>query len=246
MQRFLSKLKNCFKNSKPSFILTLLTFIIFIIIVCDEFKLEKSYKTMFLFSVPFVICLIITMLRNIFIDKRYIRILSNFLAAFLVMFLPFYYILTTAYLITDKIENPVIDIKYYTKYYNYIGSLRKAFPKEIPESATNVEFKYYPGFLQSGNEYSLYYIDENITLDEFDNLYKNKAEWIGNIGNYKLKPGLLGNSLNIDNIKSNDNDFTIYLIESSCDDSGYCNHGEYIFAAINEETHEIIYKMAMW
>lgn len=245
MKRVFSKLKIWFKNAKEIFILTILTFIIFSITTCEEFRLDVSYWAIFLYSIPFIVCLIITIFTNIF-KKRFIKILSNFLAAFLVIFLPFYYILTTAYLIIDKIENPVIDIKYYTKYYNYIGSLRKAFPKEIPESATNVEFKYYPGFLQSGNEYSLYYMDENITLDEFDSLYKNKAEWMGNIDNYKLKPGLLGNSLNIDNIKSNDNDFTIYLIESSCDDSGYCNHGKYIFAAINEETHEIIYKMDMW
>ena len=71
MKRVFSKLKIWFKNAKEPFILTILTFIIFVIATYGEFRLDVSYWSIFLYSIPFIICLVITILTNTFKKKIY-------------------------------------------------------------------------------------------------------------------------------------------------------------------------------
>lgn len=149
-------------------------------------------------------------------------------------------------------EHPITDIHSYKEKVN--GSrLLKVFPKEIPDDVKNIKFKYSPGVLQAGTDISLYYVDKNMTLEMFDKFYKNKAIWIGHIDDYNNRPdkqsspgiksGLL---LNDAATYENANDYVIYLIESYCDNSGYCNHASFLFAAFNEKTNEVIYASEEW
>ena len=63
--------------------------------------------------------------------------------------------------------NTVTDSKYYNYYVNG-ERLEKVFPAKIPSNAKNIEFYYVPGILQSGTSYSLYYIDDSMTKENFD------------------------------------------------------------------------------
>ena len=81
----------------------------------------------------------------------------------------------------------------------------------------------------------------------FNEKYKDNAIWIGNIDEYDEKEGLLtGAFSNTPAYDKNSSDYVIYLYEDYCDDSGYCNHGEFLFAAFNEKTSEVIYKHEYW
>lgn len=241
----MKKIKLWIKNAKLSFILTVLNLIIVIFVGINSIKLGK-WLELILFSIPFVFCLIITILTNIFINIKIIKIMSNFLSVLLVFVIPIYYLIISFDSAFYQLENPIINIKYYEKYYNNVDELKKAFPEEIPLEAENIEFKYLPGLLQGSTKYSLYYIDQNMTEDKFDKLYKNKSEWSGSINDYNKQEGLLSEMFNFVFIKSNKEDFIIYLIEGNCDESGYCNHGNYIVTAINKNTKEIIYEYSSW
>ena len=172
--------------------------------------------------------------------------MSNFLSALLVFVIPIYYLIISFDSAFYQLGNPIINIKYYEKYYNNVVELKKAFPEEIPLEVENIEFKYLPGLFQGSTKYSLYYIDKNMTVEKFAKLYKEKSEWSGSINEYKKQEGLLSGMFNSISIKSSKEDFMIYLIEGNCDESGYCNHGNYIVTAINEDTKEIIYQYSSW
>ena len=149
-------------------------------------------------------------------------------------------------------DHPITDIHSYKDKVNG-NRLLKAFPKEIPKDVENIKFEYSPGVLQAGTDISLYYVDKNMTLEKFDKMYKNKAIWIGHINDYnnrtdkQTSPGIQsGLLLNDVATYENANDYVIYLIESYCDNSGYCNHASFLFAAYNEKTNEIIYASEEW
>lgn len=141
--------------------------------------------------------------------------------------------------------NLITDTKYYKDKVN--GHLLEVFPKDIPTNAEEVNFFYSPDFLQGGSSIALYYIDKDMTIDKFDEKYKFKAEWVGYFEDYNDKDGLLtGAFLNTPAQYNNENDYIIYLVNSRCDNSGYCNHGNFLFTSFNKNTNEIIFKSENW
>ena len=111
----------------------------------------------------------------------------------------------------------------------------------------NIHFYYAPGILQGGTNYSLYYIDKNLTREEFDKRYREKAIWIGCKSEYAEKSELLASAFSFTPVDYNAEDnYIIYLVDRNCDDSGYCNHGNFLFVAYNEETHEVIFRAEFW
>ena len=86
-----------------------------------------------------------------------------------------------------------------------------------------------------------------MTKENFDKEYKNKAIWIGHKEEYTEKEGLLSRVFTYTpSYYKNENDYIIYLIEGRCDDSGYCNHGDFLIAAFNEKTNEVIFSSGEW
>lgn len=136
--------------------------------------------------------------------------------------------------------HPITNVKSY-KYKGQGDWLFQAFPKEIPKSSRNVQFWYEPGFLQAGTSYSLYYIDPDLDVETFKTTYSEKALKTSYVDNNKF--GIFSHT---PVEEKNKKYFYIYVIQDRCDDSGYCNHGEYLIVAINENTKEIIYKGAYW
>lgn len=158
----------------------------------------------------------------------------------------FYYFIALFVCALLSVTNPVTDSKYYNHYVTG-ERLEKVFPEKIPSNAKNIEFYYAPGILQGGTNYSLYYIDDSITKEKFDKEYKNNAIWIGHKEEYTEKEGLLyGVFAYTPAYFENENDYIIFLIEGRCDDSGYCNHGDFLIAAFNEQTKEVVFRSEQW
>lgn len=193
----------------------------------------------------FLLFLLFTLF-DIYFHTKKIKIIINCLVILLTFSLWIYYpaaIIISAIL---EFENPITDVKAYNV--KLRGSwFSNIFPKEIPSTAENISFRFAPGFLQAGTEVSLYYVDNSINIETFKSTYQEKAKWSGyRWQNNPQKISLVGAFSNTPLEYQRGADFYLYLIEGKCDDSGYCNHGEYLFVAINENTKEIVYKGAYW
>jgi len=84
------------------------------------------------------------------------------------------------------------------------------------------------------------------SLEDIDYLYKDKAEQISYTGDYYTKYGIINDFLSQADIHDKIDNYVIYLIDSRCDNSGYCNHGEFRLVAFNELNKEIVYQYSYW
>ena len=241
-------LKEIKKNNKLAFIFVIINFIIGTLLFYEALfrSINIILITLLISYLPFIIFFIISLLSYHLKDNlkaiKVIKIVTKIL-----IYLQVFYYFMAIFIISILISlNPVTNQKYY-KFFVNSDELTKVFPKQIPDNVKNVQFYYAPGVLQGSTDYVLYYIDENINLDKFNNYFKDKAIWIGHKKEYTEKKELLTGTFSFTPIEyKNEDDFIIYLIKGECDDSGYCNHGKYLFAAINENTNEIIYKLSFW
>lgn len=230
------------------FIMCIITFIIGILLSLGLVGLPLKAKILILLAsfIPFILFLIITFIMYKFNEKK--KVVSAFKVFALILFCLLLYYYFIALFVINAIEatNPVTNPKYYS-YYVTDSRLKKAFPNKIPKNVDNVKFYYAPGFLQGGTRYTLYYVDNNMTLDKFDKTYKKKAEWIGHKNEYTEKFGLLSSIFySTPSEYKSENDYIIYLIDGDCDNSGYCNHGYFLIAAFNEKTHEVVFSSEAW
>ena len=237
-------LKEIKKNNKLVFNFTIITFIIGTLLFYESLfrPINIILITLLLSYIPFIIFFIISLLSYHFKDNlKAIKIIKIVTKIF--TYLQVFYYFMAIFMITILMAiNPVTNPKYYNFFVNS-NDLTKIFPKKIPDNVKNVQFYYAPGILQSSTDYVLYYIDENLDLNQF----KDKAIWVGYEKDYTENRGLLTGVFSHTPIEyENKNNFIIYLIEGECDDSGYCNHGNYLLAAINENTNEIIYESSSW
>lgn len=241
------KIKEIFKYSKLSIIMCIITLLIGIWFYSSTAIGIPIKEKLIIFSasfIPFFIFLIITLLAYHFKEKykKILKIISIIISLVLI----FYYFIALFVCLLLSSTNPVTDSKYYN-YYVTGERLEKVFPAKIPSNAKNIEFYYAPGILQGGTNYSLYYIDDSMTREKFDKKYKNKAIWIGYKEEYTEKEGLLtGAFVHTPAYYENEDDYIIYLIEGRCDDSGYCNHGDFLIAAFNEQTKEVVFCSEQW
>lgn len=240
-------IKDVLRNSKFQIVLAIINFLIFALFVYST-KYDSwiyRYKVLLWASLPFIVCLILAVLKNKHYSNNKVKGAINVISGLLIFInFMFFCVLSIGYVIW-KGESPKLNIKYYTNYIERYDYVKDIFPKDIPNNVTNAEFYHIPGFLQGADEIVLYYVDKDLNIEEFDRKYKDKTEWIGYKDDYYQKEGLLVGSL-LYNKLDNDKDFKIYLFDSYCDDSGYCNHGYYILVGVNENTKEVIYKTSNW
>ena len=240
----LKKIKNILKNYIPCLVLMIIIFLIGCYIHRMSIGIEGIDKIILLFLayLPVIIFLVIIFFNFFGIQKSILFIICLF------GLLPYYFGTYVIYCWSYE-SAPNINIKYYNYYINS-EDLKEIFPKDIPKNAEKIEFKCIPTMvLQDKSDYALYYIDDSLTKEEFDKKYKEKAKWIGYIDDYVAEYNENHGSLStaFDYTSTiNSEDFLIYLIEDGCDDSGYCRHGRFSFAAFNEEKNEVIYRFSKW
>ena len=193
----------------------------------------------FFIYLPTVTFLIITITYVKLYKIKDSYIVFNVLAGFYAIGLFIYYFLLLFSLLALLVLNPVKNVKYY---YVYSGDSR-IFPEKIPDSAEDIYFYYSPMFLQAADVKILYYKDSKMTPELFDNKYRDISLWVGNIKSNNKMVKEISFPYDID---TNINDYMIYFIEGDCDNSGYCNHGNYLIAAYNEKTNEIFIKETTW
>ena len=234
-----------FKKIRLSLIMSVITFILGILIFFPSigFPLKVQIIAFLLSFIPFVLFLFFTFI--IYKNKEKKKVFYTFktFSIVLTFSLILYYFIALFYITIFEATNPMTNPKYYWFHKPNFD----VFPGKIPSSAKDASFIYFPGVLQGGTRYTLYYVDNNMTLDEFDEKYNDKAKWIGHMDDYKDNRGLLDGAFYYTPSEfKNENDYTIYLIEGKCDDSGYCNHGSFVIAAFNEKTNQVVYSAETW
>lgn len=237
--------KTTFKKIRFPLIMSIITFIIGIFLSYDSIGFPLKAQ-LIIFLAAFIPCILfVIFLFIIYKNKEKQKVYSIFKTISIVItcLLLFYYLIAMFVVVLTEAVNPMTN----PKYYSFHIPDKKVFPKKIPKDVDDVKFLYAPGILQGGTSYTLYYVDKNMTLDEFDKKYKKQAEWIGHIDDYKEKAGLLSGAFYYTPSEyKNENDYVIYLIKGRCDDSGYCNHGDFLIAAFNEKTHQVVYSTESW
>lgn len=241
-------MKEKIKRCKFPFIMSIITFIIgcFFAQSSIGIPVKGQFVILLLGFLPFIIFIGITLLSYRFSRNIETKNMFNCITGIFVFFLLLYYLVAIFECGFIEATNPITDIKYYKHYIN--GSyLTQVFPSRIPKNVDNIQFYYAPGMLQAGTNYSLYYVDKNLTKEEFDKRYREKAIWIGHKSEYTEKSGLLAGAFSFTPVDYSDEDnYIVYLIVGNCDDSGYCNHGEFLFVAYKEETHEVVFRAEFW
>lgn len=241
------KITQIIERSKLSFIMCIITLILSYIFIDSSLIFDGKEKIIVLLIgfVPVIVFLIITLAINYFYKKNIVQKALKILNILLIIILPMYYLIGFLACTVIKISNPIVNIKNYKYLVN--GELLNVFPSSIPENVIDTRLTYSPALLQAGDQITLYYIDNNLNFEEFDNKYKEKAIWIGNVDDYEENKGLLTGIFSDTSVTyETENDFIIYLIEGKCDDSGYCNHGKFTLAAVNPKTNEVIYEYKYW
>lgn len=212
----------------------------------------KAELEILVFSyLPTLLFILNTILMYKFHNSKKIITTFHILSIILTCILFIYYFIAIFIIVAIQAVNSVSNPIFY-KHYVSGTYLTKVFPKNIPKNVDNVQFHYNPPLLQGGSNYYLYYVDENMTSEKFDKKYKSKSMWVGHKEKYNEKKGLLSGDLLMYSKESyykkqeHENDFVIYLVEGKCDDSGWCNHGEFLYTAFNNKTKEIIYRAEKW
>ena len=234
-------------------IMTIITFFIgsFFIYVTIGVPLKAEFQILLVSYFPTLFFILNTILIYKFNNSKKIITTFHILSIILTCILFIYYFIALFIVALIQAINGVSNPIFY-KHYVSGTHLTKVFPENIPKNVSDVQFHYNPAFLQGGMIHYLYYVDENMTSDKFDKKYKSKAIWVGHKDEYNENKGLLSSGLLMYSEESyyksqeHENDFVIYLVKGRCDDSGWCNHGEVLYAAFNEKTKEVIYRAEQW
>lgn len=151
--------------------------------------------------------------------------------------------------ITNKYGDPFYIFNNFRYTYTRRNSiLEETFPPVIPRNVKAYKFHRSILPLQGGTDIVLYYIDENINIDEFNEKYKKGATFIGNYNEFDNHDDIMMTAFNYTSVEYDDRkqDFIIYIYSDRCDDSGYCNHGTLIMNAINPQTKEVVHQYSDW
>ena len=242
----INKLKDLFKISKLSCIMSIVTLIIGIFMFIDTIDYSDIDK-IFAFGLSFLPCLIFISLTLFINDAKNNKKIKNILiiiTQILLCLMFVYYFIAIFILGLMMATNPITSVdKYKQQVETY--RLEKVFPRDIPKDAKSVKFFSRPAFLQGGTEVILYYVDEDFDMSTFNKKHQKMAKWVGHIDEYHDDDASF-NQVFYNTPVKNEKDFTIYLIKSSCDNSGWCNHGDYLLAAANDKTNEVVYSYEDW
>lgn len=173
--------------------------------------------------------------------KRKISVLKNIISELFLIPLSLIYLFVCIFVI--GIVASMIPVRDYHKYkylYDSDSMVIRDFPSSIPDDAYDVKFYYESSALQKGSVMNLYYKVDSDTVKMYKDKYKKIEIDKSKIDVDNINKLYLGN-----NIKIDDN-YRLYFLYSYCDESGYCNHGEYSYVAINEKSNECIFVLSKW
>jgi len=237
-------IKCYYKNAKIQSMMCLFSLFFMIIVMWNLFKITYLIGTIFWILLYFTVIF----LTNKFANKKYTVGISLIISIVILMLFFANYIFICLDITLKETEHPTDDIK---RYGISNKQLLKVFPKKIPKSAVDAHYMYAPGFLQAPSRYILYYTDKTIDINKFDKKYRKNAKWTGykkdmNNNIFEENDLVLTSSIFSETPIKVSEDYKIYLYDYECDNSGWCNHGNYLYSAVNENTYEIVYKASQW
>ncbi len=222
-------------------ILNFLTFIYFrsIFIIEDIFK---SVIITILFFIPTMFSLILIYLNR----KQILKLKKINLIQILLIFSSILYIfivLTSTIFImaSDGVNNSIN----YWRVRNFYFKKKFEFPNKIPKGVRNIIFHYHPSFLQGSEVFSLYYESNDSLIQNYKKDIKKISKNNGEFNFIKNKYYLDDNFLEYTK-KEDISAFNIYYLDGFCDNSSYCNHGEYKIIGIDESSNAVIFFYKKW
>lgn len=242
------KVKEIAKRSKLLIVMCILSFAMgcFLAVCSKGDPFEARLQILFIGYLPFLVFLVLMIFNNLFYEKRELRIFLKILSWIFSSLLLFYFFVAFIMIAFIEALHPVTDIKSYQD--KVKGDwLLKVFPKEVPNHVESIQFYYAPGILQGGTVFALYYVDKNMNLEKLDKKYRKNSIWTGKKEEYTEFRGLFSGAFSeTPAVYKNENDFYIYLMDANCNSKNDCNHGRFLFVAVNEKTKEVIYKGEEW
>lgn len=242
MDKVSNVIKKSFQNSTVSTIVLIISAVVFLLlapqIIFDSFLLRLKYYGLLL--IPVAIFLFVTFLTY---KGKLKESWSSIISCALLFVFIIHNIILIFSIVIDEIKHPITNIRYYEELRD------KNFPEVIPKDAQNVMFYYHPTFLMGGSGVGLYFRTDNEELiQEYISKYEEKAKYTSLNYEPDRETGYLPNDYIYTpyEYEKLPQEFVIYYLEQGCDDSGYCNHGEYTIVAINDATNEVIFKNEDW
>lgn len=243
-----------FKKCTFQLIMFIITFIISLWFLCGNtfaYGIEIWFMLTLTGVIPPIIFGIALYRKYKFSNIKKTKSTINWFTTIITILLPIYYIATAFILLMTLLGKDITDYHYYKRFTS--NNQYIAFPKKIPKSAENINYYYKLPFLQGGETNLLYYKDNTLTKEKVNKMF-SKAIWIGAIKeDDRIDYILESNTPTMDEVFYNTNriegyleDFTLYVFDASCDESGYCNHGNFLIAAYNDNTKEILYRYENW
>ena len=224
-------------NIKNRYILFPLTAagISFAIFVFAGIFVALAVEPQYLFLLPLLLPTAIFLLIALAKHRRAIRDSTAMVATFILLLLLipawFFYSLYLMMIQSSKLTD---DVRYYSRAYDSIDDryeIGRVFPAEIPEYAEDVEFAYFPGFLQGGEELRLSF--KTTLIDEWINRLSSSVDWSGSVREYEK---LTGSSM-----FSADSDDQMYLLFNEG-----CNHNKQCYAIIDESLSRVSFYYFHW
>lgn len=239
------------KASFPA-VMTIISLLLFIAVYWALIKtaVEPYYFEGLVFAIPFVCFGIVTYLVSI--EK--ISIASSIATTvILIVALGAVEIIAFILISIDAGTTETTDaVKYervleLTDYPN--NPLTKCFPNEVPSDAKNIEFSYYPAFMQGGEDIALKFKIDSDSIKRYVDKYSDMSMWAGKIDDNEAEDyGVITGTLNILGYTASGppDDLSIYVIYSKPYRHNDWNHGELSLIAISEEENEIMFLASDW
>lgn len=172
--------------------------------------------------------------------KRILMIVQGFIP--IILFILAINVVTNLFFKSFPITNVNLYPILYNKEKGGSKNLLEHFPTKIPDNATDVQFYYYPQFLQGGMDMKLEFKASKEEINSYVDKYKDKSTYERNSNDSSLfnrygiseKYGI--------NLNENRNDITIYVLKTT----GPTNHGYLSFMAVNDEHTEILFQAERW
>lgn len=240
-------MKALFQKATLPFLLTTFAFLVFIFAFL--FILLMLPHTSYLFSLYFLIPVLIFSAITILTYKNKIKKIVLFILCIVLSALFVYFTInSTLYLIFYECTYVTTDIKQYKitmKNYGYPhNEFLSHFPESIPDHALNIHFYEEPKFMQNRSSIFLLF---DTTVDDvlyYKSIYSDKAINLHaeNKSNYCL-PEVFQEAIGYNILPD---DFEIYVLGSNPSELGDWNHGYSYGIAVSEKRRQILFYRQIW
>lgn len=218
--------------------------IIIFVFIRKNYVIENVFKSVIftiLLLIPiFVSLIMLNIKKKDIMNNNTLNLIQVLLVIGTFIYLFFVIIFADYILAVDGVNN--------IKNYNKVCSLYKIkiCPNKISKTAKKVYFHYNAPFFQGGEKFNLFFQTDTTEIQNYKKKYENNSKWINNYNLLNNDYYFLKNRKNEELFQGDIENIKVYFLDGRCDNSGYCNHGEYNAIFINEKNNSIMFNYEKW